>query len=178
MNRKKGFVLGTVCTIALLFAACGGESDITPSSTPSPVPTQEAAEPTPTVKVELNADYATEELLSNPDSYQEFVDSTSEYQLKVVFTANTAVREFKYLELGLDEENQSEGDFHFIVVKELYTTEELSQEKSLVIAMVLEGLIPNRGISYLDENGTTKYFTIGTSGEDGSVLLSEITISK
>lgn len=39
--------------------------------------------------------------------------------------------------------------------------------------MTFSGDIPNYGISYVDEQGTTRNYALEVSGKDGSILLSE-----
>lgn len=43
----------------------------------------------------------------------------------------------------------------------------------LVVGMTFFGSIPHYGISYTDENGSSKQFAIEQSGDDGSILLTE-----
>lgn len=118
----------------------------------------------------VHIDYAKEDLLAHPETFDEFIADESEYQVKVVFTTDTAIKDFKYVELSFNEAPES-GKSEFTVTKELYSLAELSPNRPLVIGMTFEGIIPNRGISFIDENGKTKYYTIQMSGKDGSLFL-------
>ena len=42
-----------------------------------------------------------------------------------------------------------------------------------MVKTVFYGLIPNNGISYVDETGATRTFAVDMSGEDGSLYLWE-----
>jgi len=58
-------------------------------------------------------------------------------------------------------------------VEELYTLDRLTADRPLVVSTTFYGLIPNNGISYVDETGTTRFFAVDMSGEDGSLYLWE-----
>jgi len=119
----------------------------------------------------IRVDYASDELLANPGTYDEVIIDASDPLAKVVFTANITVEDFKYLEILLTD---CVGDMcSFDIVEELYSINELRPERPLVIGMVFMGSIPNRGISFVDETGTTRYFSINQSGRDGSLFLLE-----
>ncbi|MPN31087.1 hypothetical protein SDC9_178561 [bioreactor metagenome] len=44
------------------------------------------------------------------------------------------------------------------------SADELSPEKAFVVKLLIPGLIPAYGISYVDENGMEKYYTIHLDG--------------
>lgn len=173
---KKLFLLTMALTIFL--AACGEEgasmsadhssSVSADSSASAPVSDSEAK------KAIVCIDYADEALLADTGAFDEFIDDDSEYQIKAVLTTNTAVEDFQYVELGFTEEN---GEIAFHVANALYSQAELSPERPLVIGLAVAGLIPNRGISFVDETGAVRYFSIRMSGENDSLLLTEISES-
>ena len=123
----------------------------------------------------VSIDYANAELLAAYDSFEEFVDDNSEYQVKVIFTTNTSVKDFKFLELSYVDTDEK-GDMRFNIDKELHTIKELSSQFPFVVDMAFEGIVPTRGISYVAEDGAVKCYAIQMSGEDDSLMLTEIEI--
>ena len=101
--------------------------------------------------------------MSLADALDEFMDYPSEYQVKVVFTTDIPVKDFRFLSLtwvDIDESGMLEFE-----TEDLYTWEELSPQRPLVVGMTFVGSIPDRGIAYVDADGTTKYYSIGMSGQ-------------
>jgi len=119
----------------------------------------------------VTADYANDAFLADTNSYDEVIIDLSEAQTRIVFTANATVKDFKYLEILLTD--CIDDKCFFDIVEELYSTDSLRPERPLVIGMEFIGSIPNRGISFMDETGTIRYFSINQSGRDGSVYLLE-----
>ena len=111
-----------------------------------------------------------EDALSDYGEYDEFMAETSEYQVRVLFSTQDEVRDFRVLRLvpDLDEE----GNMTFFET-ELYYAGRLTAERPLVLGMVFHGDTPGYGISYTDGNGRTRRFYIGMSGDDGSLFLGE-----
>lgn len=108
----------------------------------------------------------------DPDVCGHFAADKSEWAADVVFTAQTAVRDFKVLALdflGVDEAGAVRFSF-----EELYCQAELTPEKPLAVAMAFYGDIPNNGVAYTDENGLEHRFSVEMSGESGELYLAEI----
>lgn len=122
----------------------------------------------------IDAGYAEEELLSRYDSVEEFIDDESEYKVQVIFSTDKPVKNFKFLELGYTESDE-DGEIQLNAEQELYVMEELSPQTPLVVSMAFEGIIPTRGISYTDKDGTEKCYAVEMSGKDGALILTEIT---
>lgn len=118
--------------------------------------------------------FADEALLSGLAEYDRFTDYPSDYQVQLVFTADTPVSDFRFLALTLRDVSDS-GEMRFDI-EELYTTDALAEGKPVVIRMTFAGDVPDRGIAYTDANGIARYFAITTSGEDGSLLLMEFSV--
>ena len=93
-------------------------------------------------------------------------------QAMVVFSAESKVKDFKILALSFEEADEN-GKAVFSA-EELYDHGILEPEHPLMAGMTYIGSIPNNGISYVDENGMTRFFAVEVSGYDGSLLLSEI----
>ncbi|NLU24098.1 MAG: hypothetical protein GXW99_05150 [Clostridiales bacterium] len=176
MKRYLAAIAITVLLCSL--AACGEATTSTSGSStesaqlsqaPSETIAPEAPVSSPApVKAVVSVDYAPDELAAA------YTDGSSDYQVKVVFTANTDIREFKYLELGFKESQQND-EIQFKADNVLYEMDTLTPDKPLVVSMLFDGALPNRGIAYLDETGTERFFTVSMSGKDESLLLTEFT---
>lgn len=98
------------------------------------------------------------------------VDS-SENAVEIVFTCARPVKDFKVLALTLkDVDENGNADFD---VEEKYSADELNPGRPLVVTTVFYGDIPNNGISFTDNDGNTKRYTVSVSGMDGSLILAE-----
>lgn len=132
---------------------------------------QSPADAANSVEAIITVDYASDELHANTNSYDEVIIDLSEAQTRIVFTVSNTVKDFKYLEVLLTD--CVDDTCYFDIVEELYSMSELRPERPLVIGMEFIGSIPNRGISFVDETGIRRYFSINQSGKDGSVFLLE-----
>lgn len=118
----------------------------------------------------VNVDYVTDDLLSKYSSYNEFTEFEEEGYQKIVFLADNSVRDFRFIQIGYEDEA---ANIYFFESKELYSLPELSPEKPLVVTWMQAGTIPHRGITFVDEENISRYFYITMSGEDGSLRLVE-----
>lgn len=101
----------------------------------------------------------------------EFVAHSGEYEVGIVFTTERpAVRNFKVLSISLEE---VDNDVALYSVLELHTKEALTPERPLLVRTTFPGDIPSNGISYTDDTGATRYFSVSESGFDGSLILNE-----
>lgn len=134
--------------------------------------TSQAPESTASIKEEviISVDFATDELLSQYDSYDEFVDPEEEGPQKIIFTSNFAAEDFHFIEIGHEAKDKTLG---IIENRVLYQVGELSPTKPFVVNWTEWGSLPHRGISFKDESGRTRYFYLAMSGEDDSLLLLE-----
>jgi len=123
--------------------------------------------------VELRIDFAPDELLEQPDAYDEYIAHDSEYQTKVVLTAQINLRNFQIVSLEPVEEDGQE--FQFRISEKLYSPGTLVPEKPLVVGLELPEVIPNLGVCYLDGGGVEKTCAFCDSGLDGTPLLIEVT---
>ena len=106
--------------------------------------------------------------------YDEFVASDSEFRTRVVFSTDRAVKDFKFLSLMMEDWDEKNSRPIF-AVEELYSQAELTPGRPLVVTLVFIGSLPNNGISYVDEGGTTRRFAVATneSDEGDHLMLSE-----
>lgn len=98
----------------------------------------------------------------------------SESAVKVVFSAESTVSDFRLLSIAMQDIDEN-GIFTFSA-EELYSQPELTPERPLEAGLVFLGDIPNNGISFTDADGNVKYFSVDMSGMDGSLVLWEITV--
>ncbi|MCL2764935.1 MAG: hypothetical protein FWD40_06610 [Treponema sp.] len=103
---------------------------------------------------------ATPEILSKYSSYSEFIDNNTGAYEKLVFTANNAVKDFWYIEIGHNDEP------FFLTFESVLYSCELLPELPFVVTLTELSRIPQRGISYIDENNSRRFFYIS---EDGMV---------
>ena len=114
---------------------------------------------------------AEETLLMVYKEYHVFNARTADSYTKVMISTTTEVRNFKVLNLS-DCQIDDNGKISFHE-ETLYEQPELVPGCPIVVIMTLYGTIPNYGISYTDEHGTTRRFSINVSGMDGSVVMDE-----
>ncbi|MGM9603432.1 MAG: hypothetical protein ACI3XG_00020 [Faecousia sp.] len=93
----------------------------------------------------------------------------SEYASKVVLTFDTGITNFRFLQL--EGEFGQAGEFLCTDMQVLYSRDEITENDLMVVETVLEGLVPNRGISFVDAGGNTRYYYLTFSGEDNVPLL-------
>lgn len=98
----------------------------------------------------------------------------SESAVKVVFSAESTVSDFRLLSIAMQDIDEN-GIFTFSA-EELYSQPELTPERPLEAGLVFLGDIPNNGISFTDADGNVKYCAVDMSGMDGSLVLWEITV--
>ena len=98
----------------------------------------------------------------------------SESAVKVVFSAESTVSDFRLLSIAMQDIDEN-GIFTFSA-EELYSQPELTPGRPLEADLVFLGDIPNNGISFTDADGNVKYFSVDMSGMDGSLILWEITV--
>lgn len=121
------------------------------------------------LRCSLKLDYA--------DGYEgaceKFVADEGEYAIDVLIAADKPVTDVKILSLSLNEmDNNMTYSFH---AEELYSLDELTPEKPLVVKMVFTGAIPSRGIYYVDD-GVEKVYAINVSGMDDSLIFEKVKI--
>ena len=106
------------------------------------------------------------------DAYETFVETGYENAPMIIISTNIEISEFKYIEIELDE-SVVRDKIVFRETRVICELEYLTPERSFAVAWLDIGTIPNRGISFVDENGMIRCFSISSSGYDGSLLLNE-----
>ena len=118
--------------------------------------------------------WAKDALAGNSLDYDSFIADNTPDSVMLLLCAARKVTDFKVLKLEFRDYG---GSIRF-ATEELYRLNSLAPERPLLLGMTFLGSIPAYGISYVDENGTTKYFAIEQSGMDGSLLLTEIEVER
>ena len=164
-----------ITILSLLIAGCANPSlpdKNIPTPTNSDVSVSNESKPTDADVSEpeeliVSVDYATDELIKKYDAVEEFEEEGFQ---KIIFTTNLAVKNFRFIEISYKEED---GTINFFENKVLHSLDEFLPEKPFVVTWMEQGAIPHRGVAFDDESGTTRYYYLSMSGEDGSVLLVE-----
>lgn len=119
----------------------------------------------------VTVDYAGQNILNGRDRYSKvMIHATQPPEILIVKVSKT-VTDFKYFEISLTD--CVEDKCYFDIVEEIDSTNSVSPELPVLIGIGFRGSIPDRGISFVDETGTTRYYSINQSGKDGSVFLLE-----
>lgn len=145
------------------------------TTNPEPAETSEASQSTENQHDTENCVHAqrAEDVLTDLSDYEQFILGMDEALPLVYFSTESTVEDFKVLSLTFESIDDN-GNVKF-AVEETYHHGILTPETPLLVRMELMGTIPNNGISYVDANGATRYFTVDVSGYDGSLLMTEFT---
>lgn len=109
-------------------------------------------------------------------SYDEYILSEEESAAKVAFFAQKPLKNFCVLNLEFVDTDE-DGNVLF-QAKSMYKQKELMPDCPLVVQGVFYGSIPNWGVSYEDETGEVRTYSVSVSGMDGSIVLSPISVTK
>ena len=183
----KRILLGALCavtTLALLTgcakttAAPGGSSSAgasgsAPGSAPGSASGPITTLPDPddqAIPAQLTADWS-EDAVS--DSWDTVPAETGDGAAAVTFTSDSTVKNFEILSLTTD--LAQDGTASYTLGDPLYTVSELPQGTPITASLVFMGILPDLAVRYQDTDGTERCFTLTVSGEDGSLLLTDIT---
>ena len=107
----------------------------------------------------VHIDLASNELLEQYFSFYEYV--LDEDGANILIWTDETVTDFAFFTVHTEE---SEDSLSFSVDEELAFFDIFSSEKPLVVKLLIPGLIPAYGISYVDENENEKLYTINLDG--------------
>lgn len=116
---------------------------------------------------ETGAKFEKESNISS-ESLRVFTADKNEYQTSILFSPPAVLKNFKVLSLTFKDYTDAGAIFD---QEEIYSAGDVSAEKPLLVKLTFIGSIPNYGISYEDNSGAVKKFTISQSGFDGSLEL-------
>jgi len=108
--------------------------------------------------------------------YHEFIQR--EAALRIIFSTQNAVSDFRFFDVMWNEafsrEGADETERRYTVLNTLYILNELTPEIPFVVQGPWFGSIfPHQGFSFVDEDGTTRYFVFGRSGMTGLIYVGE-----
>lgn len=125
---------------------------------------------TPAAATKVSAEFAIERLLSQrPDAIIYSDGQNSANASKIVLSFDTYITNFRVLQL--EGSFDQSGAFLCTDMQPLYSRDELTENDLMVVETALEGLVPNRGISFVDAGGNTRYYYLALSGEDNVPLV-------
>lgn len=174
----KRILLGALCavtTLALLTgcvkttAAPGGSSSDASGSASGPITTLPDPDAKP-IPAQLTADW-TEAAVS--DTWDTAPAAPGDGAAAVTFTADSTVKSFEILSLTTD--LAEDGTPSYTLGAPLYAISELPQNTPITASLVFMGVLPNLAVRYQDTDGAQRCLTLTVSGEDGSLLLTDIT---
>ena len=120
----------------------------------------------------IKAEYATAELLESTDSYISYEDKKEEYS-KIAYSLSGKATDFRFLSIEPVDTDKEDGRYK--IVKVLHTVEEFPDEKAFVAETAFSGDYPMRGISFVDEHGITRYFTVSNEAVvNGRIFIDEV----
>ena len=122
-------------------------------------------------RAEVQVQIVEGDMASRSSAYDTFIASSSEPRVRMVFSVESPVKDFKVLALSATDIDANGKVIY--AVDERYVQDKLTPERPLVVETVFFGSIPNNGISYVGGDGALKRFTVEISGKDGSLLLRE-----
>jgi len=96
----------------------------------------------------------------------------AEYETTVVFRSAEDVADFTLLALTVRDADEV-GNVGFDRA-EVFHVPELKAGAALAVPMRFPGDMPSNGFSYTDADGSTKAYTIGVSGKDGSLFVAPL----
>lgn len=163
---KKNFLVIIAMCAALILSACQKKEE----SVPAPMtPPPEVSAPSNSGGEALNVQWA-DDALSGVSDYSEFSAYEGDAKVGILFSAGRTLRDFKFL--SIDYKDTAADGTAIFAVEELYSQDELTPERPLLVYALSPEGIPTNGVCYTDESGATQYFSIGENGQDGSVFLS------
>ena len=153
-------VLLALALAACLFA-CGGDKPQEPTSQPGP--TSAPAQPADLTPAALQIELAEDNFTGDFHEYNAGGEG-----LTYIIRTDKAVTEFRYFTVG----HTVEGDEILLFPEDvLLELDGLTPEKPFAVTLWMPETIPYNGISYVNADGSQKFFTLGESGMDGSPLL-------
>jgi len=102
---------------------------------------------------------ATDELLNKYDSFHEYIND--EDGARLIIWTDTVIKDFAFI--AVDHDNTG-GKLSFLTGDTLFPVDELSPEKPFVVKLLIPGSTPAYGISFVDESGVERCFSINLSG--------------
>lgn len=155
--KKRSCILLITLVITLGIGGCNAEQQppVQSKKPPSPVPSEYVESTLGNFHIAI----ATDELLNKYDSYHEY--SCEAGDVRVIIWTDTEIKDFAYFSVNHD---VTGGKIFYLAGDILFSADELSPEKPFVAEIMAPEIFPINGISFMDENGVKKYYTIQLSG--------------
>ena len=161
---KKRFCILFISLVIIL--ALGGCKDavkpedsgtLPPTSAPSETPLSPATfEYVESTLGNFHISRTTDELLNKYDSFHEYIINGDGDTL--IIRTDTAIKDFAFISVNYDDTG---GKVSLLAGDTLFSVDELSPEKPFVVKLLDPGgVLPTYGISFVDENGVKRYYSI------------------
>ena len=163
------FLLIIVMLVSL--TGCVGSVGLPPDSKMASVPassnTEKHSEPTSTGTESSTDDIlsvsieAVEDQVAKAGSYCQYIND--ENGIFLVISPNAVIRSFRFVTVQVDD---TELGLIYSISDELYSIDELTQDKPFLVKMQFVGLLPTYGIVFEDQKNNERFYTINMRGID------------
>ena len=154
-------------------SSAADESNETASETVSESETSEDKKEE--TKVIISLEHASEELLNSTEEFPFYEDPDTDYGY-VVFKTDTSVTNFRYFSVVSTDTWSDDGAP--MIDDVLYTIDEFTPDMIFVAETVFADVYAVRGISFVDANGNTQYYTLHDSAVDDTMGVSRADIAE
>lgn len=104
---------------------------------------------------------AVEDQVAKAGSYCQYVND--ENGIFLVISPNAVIRSFRFVTVQVDD---TELGLIYSISDELYSIDELTQDKPFLVKMQFVGLLPTYGIVFEDQKNNERFYTINMRGID------------
>lgn len=166
MKHRKLFAMVFALLLSVSLAGCGDDKDKKPN-TPSDKPIE-----TTKVAAKVNIDYlekAEKKDLSNATTFIKPEVANSPYLTKLLVTTDKKITDIQFIEVEMGDATGEK--IAYFTKKVIYEQDEMSKEKPLIFGTEFPGFTPTLLMTYKDEVGGKKIFSIGMSGEDNAIIV-------
>ena len=163
--KKRFYVLFMSLIIILALGGCKdaekpeGSGTLPPNFTPSEAPSSSATfEYVESTLGNFHISLATDELLNKYDSFHEYI--SNEDGDRLLIRTDKAIKDFAFIAVNWREDDNR---ISLLAGDTLFSAVELSPEKPFVVKLLDPGgILPAYGISFVDEDGVKRYYSINT----------------
>ena len=157
-------------SLLLCLAACGKPADNVPEQPPQQTETSDPPAQTepPALEGEALSVLPAEDAGLTEGGYDAYREEDPMAEIALLPTRS--VTDFRYFAVGFREDG---GQILLTHEEDLYTADALSPDRPLLLAIPFVETLPNRGVSYVDVDGTLRQYALAESGRDGAIFLME-----
>ncbi len=102
-----------------------------------------------------------EDQVAKAGSYCQYIND--ENGIFLVISPNAVIRSFRFVTVQVDD---TELGLIYSISDELYSIDELTQDKPFLVKMQFVGLLPTYGIVFEDQKNNERFYTINMRGID------------